>query len=139
MDEWPRSIGLADRIPAFHENRITADQLRELGDDDLRELGLTIGERLRFKAALAERVGAPAGSADQLGASAAERRPLTIMFVDLEGSSSISNRLDPEDLVEVYKTYRETCGKAITATGGHVARFIGDGILTYFEIGRAHV
>ena len=54
------------------------------------------------------------------------------MFVDLIGSSNIGNRLDPEDLMEVYKTYRELCGQAISAFGGHTARFIGDGILAYF-------
>jgi class 3 adenylate cyclase/predicted ATPase/DNA-binding transcriptional ArsR family regulator len=135
MEEWLRSIGLADRIPAFRENRITIDQLRALTDADLRELGLTIGERLRFRTALADLTNNPPpepASAEPPPSTEAERRPLTIMFVDLMGSSSIGNRLDPEDLIEVYKSYRETCGKAISAAGGHVARFIGDGILAYF-------
>ncbi len=121
--------------PAFRENRITIDQLRALTDADLRELGLTIGERLRFRTALADLTNDPTpepASTEPPASSEAERRPLTIMFVDLADSSSIGNRLDPEDLIEVYKTYRETCGKAIRAAGGHVARFIGDGILAYF-------
>ena len=54
MEDWLNSIGLADHIPAYRDNRITADQLRELTDADLRELGLTIGDRLRFRASLAE-------------------------------------------------------------------------------------
>jgi class 3 adenylate cyclase len=134
MEQWLNSIGLADYIPAFRDNRISADQLRKLTDADLRELGLTIGERLRFRASLAELGRDPApeiDAAEQSAGSAAERRPLTIMFVDLIGSSNIGNRLDPEDLMEVYKTYRELCGQAISASGGHTARFIGDGILAY--------
>lgn len=134
MDEWLRSIGLGHCIPAFRANRITADQLPKLTDADLRELGLTIGERLRFRAAVAELAPGPeqeAAAAQPAGVNA-ERRPLTIMFVDLIGSSSIGNQLDPEDLVEVYRAYREFCGKAISEAGGHVARFIGDGILAYF-------
>lgn len=134
MEEWLRSIGLGSRIPVFRANRITADQLSELTDGDLRELGLTLGERLRFRTAVAERATTPAQetAAQQPTGANAERRPLTVMFVDLIGSSSIGNQLDPEDLVEVYQAYREFCGKAISAAGGHVARFIGDGILAYF-------
>jgi class 3 adenylate cyclase/predicted ATPase len=135
MEEWLTSIGLGSRIPAFRANRITVDQLPKLTDADLRELGLTIGERLRFRTAVAELATTPAGDTapSQPPTNAnAERRPLTTMFVDLIGSSSIGNQLDPEDLVEVYQAYREICGKAISAAGGHVARFIGDGILAYF-------
>jgi len=141
MEDWLRSIGLVDRITAFRENRITAGQLRELSDDDLRELGLTIGERLRFRAAvakLAAKEGQENAREPQPTATQAERRPLTIMFVDLIGSSSIGNQLDPEDLVDVYQTYREFCDKVISAAGGHVARFIGDGILAYFGHRQAH-
>jgi class 3 adenylate cyclase/predicted ATPase len=61
-----------------------------------------------------------------------ERRPLTVMFVDLVESTSLGERLDPEDLIEVIRHYRELCGRAITRFGGHIARFLGDGILAYF-------
>ena len=45
VEEWLTSVGLGARIPAFRDQGITADQLDDLTDDDLRELGLTIGER----------------------------------------------------------------------------------------------
>lgn len=141
MEEWLRSIGLANLIPAFRKNRITPDQFQRLTDADLRELGMTIGDRLRFRAAVADLARGPAQEAtirEQSASSNAERRPLTVMFVDLMDSSAIGNRLDPEDLAEVYQIYRELCGKAISAAGGHVARFIGDGILTYFGYPVAH-
>jgi hypothetical protein len=54
VDEWLSSIGLAERVEAFRAHRITADQLSDLTEDDLRELGLTIGERKRFRRAVAE-------------------------------------------------------------------------------------
>ena len=60
MEAWLSSIGLAERLDAFRAQGITADQLAELTDDDLRELGLTIGERKRFRrAAAALRPAAP--------------------------------------------------------------------------------
>src|SRR3954468_12005830 len=133
MEEWLRSIGLLDRLPAFREHGITPSQLRELTEDDLRELGLTIGERKRFQRALArggpdaETAATPAAAASQ-----AERRPLTVMFVDLVSSTSLGERLDPEDLIEVIRHYRELCGTAINRFGGHIARFLGDGVLAYF-------
>ncbi len=60
MEEWLRSIGLGHCVPAFLDNRITLDQLPKLTDADLRELGLTIGERLRFRTAVAELAPRPA-------------------------------------------------------------------------------
>lgn len=133
MEEWLRSIGLADRVEAFREQGITEDQLGELTEDDLRELGLTIGERRRFQRALRLRdpIAEIAPSQAALPMQA-ERRPLTAMFVDVVNSTRLSERLDPEDLIEVIRIYREFCGTAINRFGGHIARFLGDGILAYF-------
>jgi class 3 adenylate cyclase/predicted ATPase len=137
VEEWLSSIGLGERAVAFRAHGIGLDQLGELTDDDLRELGLTIGERMRFRRAVAalRKVSAddpPPSALPVLETTRAERRPLTIMFVDLVNSSSLGERLDPEDLLEVIRRYREFCGAAITRYGGHVARLIGDGILAYF-------
>jgi class 3 adenylate cyclase len=137
VEKWLSSIGLTERVAAFRAQGISSDQLDELTDDDLRELGLTIGERKRFRHAVAAlRPSAP----DDLPPSAlpllettrAERRPLTIMFVDMVDSSYLGERLEPEDLLEVIRRYREFCGAAITRYGGHIARLVGDGILAYF-------
>ncbi len=137
MEEWLGAIGLAERIAAFQAQGISFDQLIELTDDDLRELGLTIGERKRFRHAVAAlRPGLsddpPPSALPVLETTRAERRPLTIMFVDLVNSSSLGERLEPEDLLEVIRRYREFCGAAITRYGGHIARLVGDGILAYF-------
>ena len=53
VEEWLSSIGLGERAVAFRAHGIGLDQLGELTDDDLRELGLTIGERMRFRRAVA--------------------------------------------------------------------------------------
>ena len=130
MEEWLTSIGLGARVAAFRDQGIAADQLDELTDDDLRELGLTIGERKRFRRALEQRQSVP--QPRLIATTRAERRPLTMMFVDVVNSSSLGERLEPEDLLEVIRRYREFCGAAIMRYGGLIARLVGDGILAYF-------
>lgn len=137
VEDWLSSIGLAARVDAFRAQGITADQLVELNDDDLRELGLTIGERKRFRRAVAQLRtptpdDPPPSALPVLETTRAERRPLTIMFVDMVNSSHLGERLEPEDLLEVIRRYREFCAVAITRYGGHIARLVGDGILAYF-------
>ena len=67
-----------------------------------------------------------------------ERRQLTVMFCDLVGSTALSGRLDPEDLQEVMQAYQETSVAMIEQYGGHVAKYLGDGILAYFGYPTAH-
>ena len=52
MEVWLRSIGLGERITVFRDQGITLDQVTDLTDQDLRELGLTIGDRIRFRNAV---------------------------------------------------------------------------------------
>src|SRR5215218_6158536 len=132
MEDWLISIGLAERIPAFRDQKITVDQLRELTEGDLRELGLTIGERRRFQREVASFVQSPGQAAQVPPSSTPEHRPLTVMFADLVDSTRLGERLLPEDLLDVMRVYREFCGEAIGRYGGHIARFLGDGILAYF-------
>jgi class 3 adenylate cyclase/tetratricopeptide (TPR) repeat protein len=68
----------------------------------------------------------------------AERRHLTVMFCDLVGSTELSTRVDPEDLREVVRTYRDYCAKLVSSFDGHVAQFLGDGIMAYFGYPAAH-
>jgi class 3 adenylate cyclase/tetratricopeptide (TPR) repeat protein len=65
-------------------------------------------------------------------ASDAERRPLTVMFCDLADSTALSTELDPEDLQDVIRAYRERCTGIIREYEGFVAKYMGDGILVYF-------
>jgi predicted ATPase/class 3 adenylate cyclase len=68
----------------------------------------------------------------------AERRQLSVMFVDLVGSTALSARLDPEDMREVIRNYQNAVAGEITRFEGHVAKFMGDGVLAYFGWPRAH-
>ena len=68
----------------------------------------------------------------------AERRQLTVLFCDLVDSTALSSQLDPEDLREVVRAYQETCAKVIARFEGHIAQYLGDGLLVYFGYPQAH-
>ncbi len=68
----------------------------------------------------------------------AERRQLTVMFCDLAGSTELAQRLDPEDWREVLRSYQRLCEKAVQQYGGHLAQYLGDGVLAYFGYPHAH-
>ena len=79
---------------------------------------------------------APAGARDAaasvFASPTAERRQLTVMFCDLVGSTSLSERLDPEDLRDVLQAYRRLATQAVEAAGGIIGQYHGDGVLAYF-------
>ena len=79
---------------------------------------------------------APAPSVQH--APEAERRQLTVLFCDLVDSTRLSSQLDPEDLREVVRAYQEVCAKVIARFEGHIAQYLGDGLLVYFGYPLAH-
>lgn len=68
----------------------------------------------------------------------AERRQLTVLFCDLVDSTVLASRLDPEELREVVRAYQEACAKVIGRFEGHIAQYLGDGLLVYFGYPLAH-
>ena len=68
----------------------------------------------------------------------AERRQLTVLFCDLVDSTALASQLDPEDLREVVRAYQATCAEVIQRFDGHIAQYLGDGLLVYFGYPQAH-
>jgi TOMM system kinase/cyclase fusion protein len=68
----------------------------------------------------------------------AERRQLTVLFCDLVDSTVLSSQLDPEDLRVVVRAYQEVCAKVVARFEGHIAQYLGDGLLVYFGYPLAH-
>jgi len=62
----------------------------------------------------------------------AERRQLTVLFCDLVGSTALSERMDPEDLRDIIGEYQDTCRAVVKKYNGHIAQYLGDGVLIYF-------
>jgi predicted ATPase/class 3 adenylate cyclase len=87
---------------------------------------------------LAPGVGATAASPPAPQPPEAERRQLTVLFCDLVDSTALASQLDPEEWREVVRAYQETCAKVIGRFEGHIAQYLGDGLLVYFGYPRAH-
>src|SRR5262249_51626951 len=68
----------------------------------------------------------------------AERRQLTVLFCDLADSTVLASQLAPEELREVVRAYQDTCAKVIARFDGHIAQYLGDGLLVYFGYPLAH-
>jgi class 3 adenylate cyclase len=68
----------------------------------------------------------------------AERRQLTVLFCDLVDSTVLASQLDPEEWREVVRAYLEVCAKVTTRFEGHIAQYLGDGLLVYFGYPQAH-
>src|SRR5712692_10565626 len=71
-------------------------------------------------------------------AAAGERRHLTVLFCDLVGSTEIAAQLDPEDWRETVAGYQRTAAESITRFGGHVGKYLGDGVMAFFGYPEAH-
>ena len=146
LSSWLDRWGLAQLAPRLAEQDIDIDALRHITEEDLRELGLTIGLRRRLMHAIEEGLRRPAaelappgpGRPATTGNQSPERRQLTILFSDLAASTELASRLDPEEMGVLLRAYQACCIAAIEKFGGQVSRFSGDGILTYFCYPQAH-
>ena len=143
VSNWLRSLGLERYEQAFRDHEIDWEVLPELNEADLERLGLPLGPRKKLLKAIASRPAEP-GPATVTPAAApvatpeAERRQLTVMFCDLVGSTALSARLDAEELGEVIRAYQERVGAEVRRFEGHVAKYMGDGVLAYFGWPQAH-
>jgi class 3 adenylate cyclase len=148
---WLRGLGLERYETAFRENEIDETVLPNLTAEDLKDLGVSIvGHRRKLLdaiAALRTPAVGKAAAAELPAASVtpsvapedrAERRQVTVMFSDLVGSTSLSARMDPEDLREVISAYQKCAADTVNRFGGFVAKYMGDGVLIYFGYPQAH-
>lgn len=140
LGPWLKKLGLERYGKVFADNDVDRHVLAYLTDQDLRELGLSLGHRRILLAAIDEDRSPPAtpSKPTQPAAPAAERRLLTVMFCDLVGSTPLSRRLDPEELRDVLTRFQNAIASAVIGYNGYVAKFLGDGVLAYFGWPRAH-
>jgi class 3 adenylate cyclase len=144
--DWLKKLGMSEYTDRFVENRIDLSVLPDLTDQDLKDLGVLLGDRRKLLRAIRHldnasvAVTAPSApvETEPTRRDDAERRQLTVMFTDLVGSTALSAKLDPEDLRFVIGAYHKRVAEIVARFDGFVAKYMGDGVLIYFGYPQAH-
>ena len=112
ISDWLEKLGLGQYAKGFAENDISFSVLPDLTDQDLKEIGVSLGHRRQLLRAIVELNSREKDAPKVIGPAAslasqdtAERRQVTVMFSDLVGSTALSARMDPEDLREIISAY----------------------------------
>ena len=137
---WLRSLGLEKYNAVLTSHDIDLTVVPDLTEQDLEKLGLSLGHRRKFLTAAANfrpvTTSSPNASAQVRPSSqpapSVERRQVTVVFIDLVGSTALGSELDPEDLIRLLRQYRDACVAAVGKYDGYIAQYLGDGILVYF-------
>jgi class 3 adenylate cyclase len=154
--DWLAKLGMSEYAQRFAENRIDFSVLHDLTDQDLKELGVVLGDRRKILRAIRELGGSSTATAENRATAAkpsvpaamtvpvasapdttGERRYLTVMFCDLVGSTGIAAKLDAEEWRDLVGSYLDAASAAVTDMGGQ-AKKLGDGILAVFGYPLAH-
>ena len=149
LSTWLQELGLERYAPVFAENGVDLNSLRLLTDSDLEKIGVLLGHRRTLLKAITELRGSEAAAlaapptqessaVRESIAAEAERRQLTVLFCDLVGSTALAQKLDPEELRDLMQAYQRACRDVIVRYEGHVAQYLGDGLMVYFGWPRAH-
>jgi len=133
IGNWLRGLGLEQYEAGFRQNEVNERVLPKLTQEDLREIGVgPVGHRRMILDAIAtlragtDAKGPPPEAHPTVVEPAqvtAERRQVTVMFSDLVGSTSLSARMDPEDLREVISAYQKCVTETVRRFGGFVAKY----------------
>jgi class 3 adenylate cyclase/predicted ATPase len=135
---WLDRLGLSEYAAVFAEQAIDRAVLADLTDQDLKDLGLPLGHRKRLLKAIAVLAEPSPARPESPSRPEAGRRQLTVLFCDLVGSTELAARLDPEDMGAVMRAYHGCCAEVVRRWDGHVAKYLGDGVLAYFGWPQAH-
>jgi SAM domain (Sterile alpha motif)/Adenylate and Guanylate cyclase catalytic domain len=140
--DWLEKLGMPEYAQRFAANDIDTSVLRHLTDQDLKELGVSLGHRRKMLAAISEVATVTAPESKVFGPEpkpqdTAERRQVTVMFSDL-CSTALSAQMDLEDFREIISAYQNCVAETVQRFGGFVAKYMGDGVLVYFGYPQAH-
>src|SRR5262249_19856972 len=129
IELWLKNIGLEKYTEVFARHDIDLDVVSSLNEQDLEKLGLSLGHRRKFLAAVAKLRAGSAQTTDRPtqtdapgpAVASVERRQVTVVFSDLVGSTPLASQLDPEDMDHLLQEYRKVCAAIVSRYDGHVA------------------
>jgi class 3 adenylate cyclase/predicted ATPase len=145
VSDWLEKLGLGQYAQRFAENDISFSVLPDLNDQDLKEIGVSLGHRRQLLRAIANldraavasdpsitRAPIAATPVGPLAEAVGERRHVTVMFCDLVDSTGIAARLDPEEWRDLVGAYIDAASAAVVDMGGKVVNRQGDGLMALF-------
>ncbi|THH38632.1 hypothetical protein E4Z66_03420 [Aliishimia ponticola] len=138
LAEFLEQHGLERYAGMLAEQAVDLEVLPQLTVDELREIGLPVGDRRKLMTAVSDLLRKRNRNGGHAQARSAERRHVTILFCDMVGSTELAHRLDPEDFSELLRGYSDRSAEAIRNFKGYVAKFMGDGVLAFFGYPKAH-
>lgn len=143
FESWLTDLGLADHARVFADNRIDFDVLGDLDEDDLRELGLALGDRKRLMKAI-ENLSAENPSAAPTAEPGAatvldgERRQVAVLFADISGFTPLAAERDAEEIHQLLNQFFAATDGVVQNFGGSVDKHIGDAVMAVFGAPVAH-
>lgn len=138
VDAILKSLGMAELSALFAAEDIDASVLHSLQDSDLRDIGLTLGQRKKLLAHLQSTATTPSDPVSQGPLPEPELRRLSVLFCDLVGYTEMTTRIDPDDMRAVLEQYYAAARHAADSFGGHIAGFQGDGVILLFGFPVTH-
>ena len=130
--QWLVGLGLERYGELFALHSIDFDVLAELSDADLEKLQIPLGDRKRLLRAIAG-LAAPADVA-----AALERRPVTVLFVDITDYTGLTGQLGAEFTHKLARRFHQLASQSIREYGGSVEKYVGDAVMGVFGIPSAH-
>ncbi len=148
LADWLQEHGLDQYAGVFAQSEIDLDVMPDLTEQDLEKLGLPLGARKRFMRAIRSSGASSPAAVDSspsslpsspiVSVAEGERRQLTVLFCDMVGFTELANRVDPEVLQRIIRSYEDACAVCITRYEGYVFQRLGDGIVAFFGYPLAH-
>ncbi|MGI9316761.1 MAG: adenylate/guanylate cyclase domain-containing protein, partial [bacterium] len=159
VSEWLGNLGLGQYSSTFEENDIGWDLLGDIDQETLKEIGVnSAGHRLQIlkaaknlrleettlnpTATTADTTEAPPPESDVHAMSGedttawtrtpGERKPVTMLFADIVGSTALTEKLDAEDAHDLLYRATQLMCQSVENHKGTVCRFMGDGIMAMF-------
>ncbi len=134
IDRFLKEIGLEEYIDVFRDEAVELETLRDLRDEDLRLLKMPLGHRKKLLRAAAAFAHVENTHTDEKP----ENRRVTVLFSDLVDSTRLAQKMSTEDLRDLLASFHMASAQAIERQGGHVAKYLGDGLMAYFGYPNAH-